>query len=194
VSLPIGLEPGRGQDRRPREQQGDLAPLPGRPTRNQSAWQPRTSGRGESEIMRPGVVQQRDLAPAFTLERRGGWPAFAARAPGADRGGARPVRRVAGTARAPTPPWPGGPKSGKRRPGAQRFPWKARPVTGGSCGASGSASSSRGAYPGAVANRGRRAPRALEDVGESSHRSEDGSQEDGSQEDGSQEDGRRRKT
>ena len=36
--------------------------------------------------------------------------------------GARLVRRAAGTARAPTPPWPGGPKSGKRRPGAQRSP------------------------------------------------------------------------
>jgi hypothetical protein len=41
--------------------------------------------------------------------------AFAVRAPGA-----RPVRRAAGTASAPTPPWPGGPKSGRRRPGAQR--------------------------------------------------------------------------
>jgi hypothetical protein len=52
----------------------------------------------------------------------GGWPALAARAPGADRCGARPVRRAAGKTRAPTPPWPGGPKSGRRRPGAQRSP------------------------------------------------------------------------
>jgi hypothetical protein len=35
---------------------------------------------------------------------------LAARALGADRYGARPVRRAAGTIRAPTPPWPGGPK------------------------------------------------------------------------------------
>jgi hypothetical protein len=61
----------------------------------------------------------------------GGWPRFAPRAPGADRCGARPVRRAAGTGRAPTPPWPGEPKSGKRRPGAQRTPRKACPVTGG---------------------------------------------------------------
>jgi len=39
----------------------------------------------------------------------GGWPALAARAPGADRCGAWPVCRAAGTARALTPPWPGGP-------------------------------------------------------------------------------------
>src|SRR6516165_3705464 len=56
-----------------------------------------------------------------------GWPALAARAPGADRCGARPVRQAAGTARAPTPPWPGGPNSGRRRPGAQRFPDRPTP-------------------------------------------------------------------
>jgi hypothetical protein len=37
-----------------------------------------------------------------------------------------PVRRATGMTRAPTPPWPGGPKCGRRRPGAQRPP-KARP-------------------------------------------------------------------
>src|SRR5437764_2919727 len=64
----------------------------------------------------------------------GGWPALAARAPGADRCGAEPVRRAAETGRAPTPPWPGGPKSGRRRPGAQRFPERLA-MTGGSCAA-----------------------------------------------------------
>jgi hypothetical protein len=47
---------------------------------------------------------------------------------------------------------------------ARDLPRPGPPVTGRSCAASGSASSSRGAYPGAVANRARRAPRALEAV------------------------------
>jgi len=51
----------------------------------------------------------RVILAGFTLERREGGPLFAARAPGADRCGAEPVRRAAGTTRAPTPPWPGGP-------------------------------------------------------------------------------------
>jgi hypothetical protein len=45
---------------------------------------------------------------------------------------------------------------------ARTVPRKACPVTGGSCAASGPASTSRGAYPGAVASRARRAPRALD--------------------------------
>jgi hypothetical protein len=53
---------------------------------------------------------------------------FAVRAPGADRCGARAVRSALGMTRAPTPPWPGGPKSGKRRPGAQRLPSEGPPV------------------------------------------------------------------
>jgi hypothetical protein len=84
-----------------------------------------------------------DLARLHT-GAAGGWPALAARAPGADRCGAQPVRWVAGTGSAPTPPWPGGPKSGWRRPGAQRFPGRSA-VTGPSCAACGSASSSRAA-------------------------------------------------
>lgn len=63
----------------------------------------------------------RDL-PRLHTGAPGGWPAFAARALGADRCSAQPVRRAAGTTRAPTPPWPGGPKSGRRRPGAPRSP------------------------------------------------------------------------
>jgi hypothetical protein len=39
-----------------------------------------------------------------------------------DRCDARPVRRAAGGFRALTPPWPEGPKSGKRRPRPQRLP------------------------------------------------------------------------
>jgi hypothetical protein len=50
-----------------------------------------------------------------------------------------------GVTRAPTPPWPEGPKSGKRRPGAHRSP-EARPVIGGSCATSESAPISRGAW------------------------------------------------
>jgi hypothetical protein len=75
----------------------------------------------------------------------GGWLALAVRAPGADRCGAWPVRRAAGVTRAPTPPWPGGPKSGKRRPGAHRSP-EARPMIGGSCATFESAPISRGAW------------------------------------------------
>ena len=90
--------------------------------------------------------------------------ALAARAPSADRGGAEPVRRAAGTGRAPTPPWPGGPKSGRRRPGAQRSPQEAWRVTGESCAAPGqrtlrAALTKIDGQPGA-----RRAPRAFKDV------------------------------
>jgi hypothetical protein len=83
---------------------------------------------------------------------------------GADRCGARPVPWAAGTARAPTPPWPEGPKSGKRRPRRATSPGRPRLVTGRSCAASGVSVTSRGAYPRAAASRARRAPRALEDV------------------------------
>ena len=89
--------------------------------------------------------------------------AFATRAPGAVRCGARPVRRVAGSiARRRRR----GPEGLRAAGGAQarNVSGKARPVTGETCVAAGSASSSRGAYPGAVASLARRAPRALEDV------------------------------
>jgi hypothetical protein len=118
-------------------------------------------GRRPSRVTRSALV--RDLARLDTGVP-GGWPALAARAPGADRCGAQLVRRAAGTTRAPTPPWPGGPKSGRRRPGAQCFPQKARPVIGGSCAASGSAPSLARRCPRALVSRARRAPRALEAV------------------------------
>jgi hypothetical protein len=59
-----------------------------------------------------------------------------------------------------------GPEGLRAASGAQarNVPAKARVVTGGSCAAPGSVSSSRGACPGAAASRARRAPRALEDV------------------------------
>ena len=119
----------------------------------------RKGGRRPSRVTRSAFAG--DLARLHT-GAPGGCPAFAVRAPGADRCGARPVRRAAGTACAPTPPWPGGPKSGKRRPGAQRLPERPAGVIGGSSAASGLASSSRGADPKAVASRVRRAPRALD--------------------------------
>jgi hypothetical protein len=96
----------------------------------------RKGGRRPSRVTRSALA--RDLARLHT-GAPGGWPALAARALGVDRCGAEPVRRAAGTTRAPTPPWPGGPKSGRRRPGAQRFPAKGRPMIGGSCAAFGSA-------------------------------------------------------
>ena len=95
----------------------------------------RKGGRRPSRVTRSALAG--DLVRLHT-EAPGGWPALAARAPGADRCDAQPVRGAAGTARAPTPPWPGGPKSGKRRPGRATFSRKARPVTGTSCAASGS--------------------------------------------------------
>src|SRR5215468_4745090 len=79
----------------------------------------RKGGRRPSHVTRSALAG--DL-PRLHTGAPEGWPALAARAPGADRCGARPVRRAAGTARAPTPPWPAGPKSGRRRPGAQRSP------------------------------------------------------------------------
>jgi hypothetical protein len=121
-----------------------LTPVPGHPSDRRQSQPGKISckgGRRPSHVTRSALVG--DLARLHT-GAPGGWPALAARAPGADRCGARPVRRAAGTARAPTPPWPGGPKSGWRRPGAQRSR-KVRPVTGGSCAALRSALSSRGA-------------------------------------------------
>jgi len=55
---------------------------------------------------------------------RGRRPVLATRSPCADRCGAEPLRRAAGRTCAPTPPWPGGPKSGRRRLGVQRSPRK----------------------------------------------------------------------
>jgi hypothetical protein len=88
---------------------------------------------------------------------------FAVRAPGADRCGAWPVQWAAGTARAPTPPWHGVPKSGKRRPARNVSPEgppgdrrELRRVRVGVILA--------WRYPRVVAGRVRRAPRALEDV------------------------------
>ena len=94
----------------------------------------------------------------------GGWPALAVRVPGAVRCGAEPVRWAAGTTRAPTPPWPGGPKSGRRRPGAHRSP-KTNPRYRHSCAAHRSAHPARGAYQDRWLAWARRAPRALETVG-----------------------------
>ena len=93
----------------------------------------------------------------------GGWPALAVRVPGAVRCGAEPVRWAAGTTRAPTPPWPGGPKSGRRRPGAQRSP-KTNPRYRQSCAAHRSAHPARGAYQDRWLAWARRAPRALDPV------------------------------
>jgi Phage integrase family len=64
--------------------------------------------RRPSRVTRSALA--RDLARLHT-GAPGGWPALAVRAPDADRCGAEPMRRTAGTARAPTPPWPGGPES-----------------------------------------------------------------------------------
>ena len=118
-------------------------------------------GRRPSRVTRSALVC--DLARLHT-RTPGGWPALAVRAPGADRCGAQPVRPGCRTGSAPTPPWPEGPKSGWRHPGARRPPEEAHSVTGGSRAASGSAPSPHSALPGAVASRVRRAPRALEDV------------------------------
>jgi hypothetical protein len=128
-------------------------PKPGKITRK--------GGRRPSRVTRSALAG--DL-PRFHTGAPGGWPALAARAPGADRYGAAPVRRAAGTTRAPTPPWPGGPKSGRRRPGAQLSPQRPRPMTGGSCAAPRSAPSARGAYQQRWPAGARRAPRALEAV------------------------------
>ena len=117
VILPIGANPSRGKITR-------------------------KGGRRPSRVTRSALA--RDLA-RFHTGAPGGWPALAVRAPGADRCGAEPVRRAAGTGRALTPPWPGGPKTGRRRPGVQRFPERPPPVTGESCAAHRSAHSSRGA-------------------------------------------------
>jgi hypothetical protein len=84
------------------------------------------------------------ILTGFILERREDGPLLQL-APGADRCGAQPVRRAAGTARAPTPPWPGGPKERQAAPRRATYPRKACTVTGGNCAASGSASSSRSA-------------------------------------------------
>ena len=136
--------PGHPSDRR--------QPEPGKITRK--------GGRRPSRVTRSALA--RDLARLHT-GAPGGWPALAARAPGADRCGAEPVRRAAGTTRAPTPPWPGGPKSGRRRPGAQRSP--ERPA-----GDRRELRRARSAHPsrGACQDRrpagARRAPRALETV------------------------------
>jgi hypothetical protein len=79
----------------------------------------RKGGRRPSRVTRSALAGDLCLASHWSAGRMA---RFAARAPGADRCGPQPVRRAAGTARAPTPPWPGGPKSGRRRPGAQRSP------------------------------------------------------------------------
>jgi hypothetical protein len=121
----------------------------------------RKSGRRPSHVTRSALA--RDLARLHT-GAPGGWPALAARAPGADRCGPEPVRRAAGTTRAPTPPWPGGPKSGRRRPGAQHSPGRPavdrrelRRVR--------ISAILRAALVQWRASRARRAPRALEVVG-----------------------------
>ena len=90
--------------------------------------------------------------------------AFAGRAPALTRCGAQLARSAAGAWSAPTPPWPGGPKSGTRRPACDGSRVKAGQLPGGSCAALESALLSRGAGLTRADSRVRRAPRALEDV------------------------------
>ena len=62
------------------------------------------------------------LLPGFTLERREDGPLLQLARLALIVAAPRPVRWAAGMARAPTPPWPEGPKSGRRRLGAQPLP------------------------------------------------------------------------
>jgi hypothetical protein len=94
----------------------------------------------------------------------GGWQRLrGARLP-LTRCGAQPVPLAAGASSAPTPPWPGGPKSGTRRPACEGSQVDADQLPGGSCAVARSALLPRGAGLTCAGGRARRALRALEAV------------------------------
>jgi hypothetical protein len=128
-------------------------PQPGKITRK--------GGRRPSRVTRSALAGDLDR---LHTGAPGGWPALAARVPGADRCGAWPVWRAAGTARAPTPPCPAGLRAAGGAQARNVSPGGFRPVTGVSCAAFGSAPPSRCAPKISDQPVPRRAPRALEDV------------------------------
>ncbi len=121
----------------------------------------RRSGRRPSRVTRSALA--RDLARLHT-GAPGGWPLLqfarlalivaALSRCGGPRGRLARRRRRG----------PAGPKSGRRRPGAQRFPRKTRRAAGRSCATYRPAQPARGACQDRRPARARRAPRALEDV------------------------------
>jgi hypothetical protein len=117
----------------------------------------RKGGRRPSRVTRSALAG--DLARLHS-GASGGWPALAARAPGADRCGAEPVRRAAGTARAPTPPGPAGLRAAGGAQAHNVPPKGSAPDRELRC----TSVSAHLARRLPRSGRARRAPRALEDV------------------------------